>query len=127
MCGCLTHPPSGTQPATQACALTGNRTHDPLVHRLALNPLSHASQGSIHFLNLVISPLSPLLLSSFIVAQLLYTFLTSFLSPVSSGSHSSDKHAPFKHTNGLPSKIFQWLVIPYGKIHWDTWTSPLVR
>ena len=32
--------------ATQACALTGNWTSDPLVLRLALNPLSHTSQGS---------------------------------------------------------------------------------
>ena len=37
----------GTWSATQACALTGNPTSDPLVHRLALNPLSHTSQG--HF------------------------------------------------------------------------------
>ena len=44
----LAHPPLGTWPATQACALTGNLTSDPLVHRLALNPLSHTSQG--HFL-----------------------------------------------------------------------------
>ena len=35
----------GTWPATQACVLTGNQTSDPLVHRLALNPLSHTSQG----------------------------------------------------------------------------------
>ena len=36
MCGCLsrTHPLLGTWPETQACALTGNRTSDPLVHRL---------------------------------------------------------------------------------------------
>ena len=40
-------PPTGdlTWPATQANALTGNRTSDPLVHRLALNPLSHTIQG----------------------------------------------------------------------------------
>ena len=37
----------GTWPATQACALTGNQTSDPLVHRLALNPLSHTSPGQI--------------------------------------------------------------------------------
>ena len=44
--GCLScAPPLGTWPATQACALTGNQTDDPLVHRLALNPLSHTSQG----------------------------------------------------------------------------------
>ena len=35
----------GTWPATQACALSGNGTSDPLVHRLALNPVSHTSQG----------------------------------------------------------------------------------
>ena len=30
---------------TQACALTGIRTNDPLVGRLALNPLSHNSRA----------------------------------------------------------------------------------
>ena len=39
-------PPLGTWPATQAWALTRNQTSDPLVRRLALNPLSHTSQGS---------------------------------------------------------------------------------
>ena len=39
----------GTWPATQACALAGNQTGDPLVLRLVLNPLSHTSQGQ-HFL-----------------------------------------------------------------------------
>ena len=40
-------PPTGgtTWVATQACAMTGNRTGDPLVHGLVLNPLSHTSQG----------------------------------------------------------------------------------
>ena len=41
----LTHPLLGTWPTTQACALTGNQTSDPLVCRPALNPLSHTSQG----------------------------------------------------------------------------------
>ena len=41
----LSHPLLGTWPAPQAYALTGNRTGDPLVHRLALSPLSHNSQG----------------------------------------------------------------------------------
>ena len=35
----------GTWPATQACALTGNRNSDPLVHSLALISLSHTSPG----------------------------------------------------------------------------------
>ena len=42
----LVHPLLETWPATQACALTGNGTSDPLVRRPALNPLSHTSQGS---------------------------------------------------------------------------------
>ena len=41
----LTRPPLGTWPATQACALSGNQTRNPLVHRPVLNPLSHTSQG----------------------------------------------------------------------------------
>ena len=39
----LACPLLGTWPATQACALTGNRAGDSLVHRLALSPLSHTS------------------------------------------------------------------------------------
>ena len=41
----LAHPLLGTWPTTQACALTGNRTSDPLVGRPVLNPLSHTSRG----------------------------------------------------------------------------------
>ena len=41
----LTHPQMGTWPATQACALTGNQTGNPLVCRPVLNPLSYTSQG----------------------------------------------------------------------------------
>ena len=40
----------GTWPTTQACALTGNRTSDPLLYRLVLNPLSHTSHGFSFFL-----------------------------------------------------------------------------
>ena len=40
------HPSLGTWPKTQACALTGNRTSNPLVRRPSLNPLSYISQGS---------------------------------------------------------------------------------
>ena len=35
----------GTWPATQACVLIGNQTHNPLDRRPALNLLSHTSQG----------------------------------------------------------------------------------
>ena len=37
-------PPTGGLAATQACALMGNRTNDPLVHRPMFSPLSHTSQ-----------------------------------------------------------------------------------
>ena len=43
----LTHPLLGTWLTTQICALTGNRTSYTLVHRPALNPLRHTSQGRI--------------------------------------------------------------------------------
>ena len=46
--GCLSHASNlGIWPATQAYALTGNPTGDPLVCRPALHPLSHTSQGSL--------------------------------------------------------------------------------
>ena len=44
----LLRPLLGTWPTTQAHALTGNQTCDPLVPRLVLNPLSHTSQGRIN-------------------------------------------------------------------------------
>ena len=46
----LACPLLGTWSATQACALTGNRTGDPLICRLLLSPLSHTSQGLFHSL-----------------------------------------------------------------------------
>ena len=45
----LVRPLLGTWPATQACALTGNRTIDALFHRPALNPLSYTSQECFVF------------------------------------------------------------------------------
>ena len=45
----LLHPPLGTQPATQACGLSRNQISDFLVHRPALNPLSHTSQGRFYY------------------------------------------------------------------------------
>ena len=41
--------PLGTWLATQACALTGNQTSNPLVRRPALNPLNYTSQGLFVF------------------------------------------------------------------------------
>ena len=45
----LTCPLLGAWPTNQARALTGNRTGNPLVLRLALNPLRHTSQGYYFF------------------------------------------------------------------------------
>ena len=36
-----------TWPATQICALTGDRTSNTLISRLVLSPLSHISQGKV--------------------------------------------------------------------------------
>ena len=41
----LIRPLLGIWPATQAYALTGNQTSDPLPRSPALSPLSHTSQG----------------------------------------------------------------------------------
>ena len=41
----LARPLLETWPATQACALTGNQTGDPLIRRLVLNPLSRTNHG----------------------------------------------------------------------------------
>ena len=41
----LAGPQVGTWPATQASALTESPTSDLSIHRLALNTLSHISQG----------------------------------------------------------------------------------
>ena len=49
----LMHPLLGTWPATQACALTGYCTGDPLVNRLSLSPLTHTSQGDLYEVLLV--------------------------------------------------------------------------
>ena len=46
----LMHPPLGTWPVTQACALTGNRTGDLSIGRPVFNPLNHISQGTLSFL-----------------------------------------------------------------------------
>ena len=45
------YPLLGTWPATQACALTGNQTGDPLVPKPVLNPLSRTSQGCMYYFN----------------------------------------------------------------------------
>ena len=43
----------GTWPTTQACALTGNGSGDPLVHSPVLNPESH-QPGLCPFFNCIV-------------------------------------------------------------------------
>ena len=52
-------PPTGdlTWPATQACALIGNQTSDPLVLRTALSPLSHMPHQTGLFIQIFIEDL----------------------------------------------------------------------
>ena len=45
----IMHPLLWTWPATQACALTGKPTSDPLLCSPALTPLSHISQSYFYF------------------------------------------------------------------------------
>ena len=77
MCGCLLCPLLGTWPATQACALSGNPTGNPLVCRPAFNPLSHTSQGlnAPFFSNLVHNTWS----NEFLLLSVFLEYLDSLL------------------------------------------------
>ena len=65
----LAWPKLGTQPATQACALTGNWTGNLSVHRPALNPMSHTSQGYFYFLTSLLSQIRCVYLCHFLFFQ----------------------------------------------------------
>ena len=72
----LAHPQLGTWPTTQACALTGNQTGDPSIHRLVPNPLSHTNPVKAQpdfFLSFF--------LSSFIVVQVQFSAFSPHPSP----------------------------------------------
>ena len=59
----LTHSVLGTQPTTQEYTLTGNLSGDPLVHRLALNPLATPTRAGfgLSIITLLMLRLSTLL------------------------------------------------------------------
>ena len=72
----------GTWPTTQACALTGDWTGDPLVCKPALNPLSRTSPGpSLLFLVFNISSVWPVISLSrkLCVFPILWEFLAFFI------------------------------------------------
>ena len=91
MCGCPFCAPCApllqTWPASQACALAGNQTGDPLVCRPVLNPLSHTSQGH---------------------GDLLIEFEVSFPDSVSSSSKEVlRKHLPDSQNENFVSHILR--------------------
>ena len=71
MCGCLSNDPYTRYLTRNPCALTGNWTGDPLVHRLVLNPLSHTSQDSHLLHELINSLLLPIIESLLLVAEII--------------------------------------------------------
>ena len=73
----LAHPLQETWPAIQACALTGNRTSNLLVHRPTLNPLSYTSQDCLLFIS---HPASGILLQQLQQSQTCYFFRVLILS-----------------------------------------------
>ena len=83
-------PPTGDLAKTQACALTGNQTSDPLVHRLALNPLNHTSQGSFWpFLSVWFSGITCIHTFTMLFNQLYYEFVEFFHLPKQKCPHST--------------------------------------
>ena len=81
MCGCLSCAPKwgpGLQP--RHVPLTGNRTDNPLVCRLALNLLSHTSQGDI-FLKYIIKWVTCGLLgiNMYLITKLCCTILGKYM------------------------------------------------
>ena len=62
-------PPTGNL-APSACALTGNRTSNPLLCILVLNPLSHTSQCCFAILNMCLLPHDPKWLLQFLPSNL---------------------------------------------------------
>ena len=89
-------PQLGTWPKTQACALTGNRTGDPLVHRLTQSIEPH-QPGIFKKLLLVCVWVCVYLLLLVFILHWIYSWAINFVSSVSSGisfssSSGSDVH-----------------------------------
>ena len=91
----LMRPLLGIWLATQVCALTGNQTGNPLVHRPALNPLSHTSQGSSY--------------SFLILKQSVYNFLMLV------NWHQGPFWYDFQEENKLCSRDIKWK----QRVSWD--------
>ena len=78
MCGyLLCTPHTGDWSETQECAPTGNQTGNPLVHRLALNPLSHTSHGYIILFEAILNEIV-FLISLFVNLLLAYKNAADF-------------------------------------------------
>ena len=77
----LTWPPLGPWPASQACALIGDRTGNPLIHRPTLYPLSYTSQGmsSLYLKENSALTVICIVYSSYIILITAVVFTLSFL------------------------------------------------
>ena len=95
------HPLLGTCPATQICVLTGNRTGDPLVHRLALDPLNHTSQDHLFFVLIFLKYILLIMLLQ------LSHFPPSLLSALHTPSHPH--FPPLVHVHGPYIEVL-WLL-----------------
>ena len=93
----LTCPLLGTWPTTQACALTGNWTSDPLVHRPVLNPLSH-TRVPVLFFKIIKRHLN--LYTCFLWKTFHYESWVIQLHPTKTVPHSPPPHT-CPHTNFL--------------------------
>ena len=129
MCAYLSH--AHYWPATQACALTGNRICDPLVHRPALNPLSHTSQGSLLAFKIFSLPLK--------LQHDVLKYVFIFLYPAGSCStlliwEFESSFNPFQYSFSIIPSIFlfenlirymlQFLSLPFIS---HNWSSTLIK
>ena len=115
MCVVSCTPPTGdlTWCATQACALTGNQTGDPWVHRPVLNPLSHISQGQGSNLNCYLA--SCLRESCKFIREALHIPTLSAWA-----SQRKIERQPYRMANTQPAALQSWAtVLPQPKLACD--------
>ena len=120
----LACPLLGTWPTTQACALTGNLTSNPLIWRWALNPLSHTSQGTYAYFKcwpgascMSSYPVPP---TMYYFCQLPHIFFPSFSCHLYSG-----KEYPMTWKPPPPCLLYRHSVISPGYVtsHYTFWKS----
>ena len=104
----------GTWPATQACALTGNGIRDLLDHRLALNPVSHTSQGS-YLKSLGMCALQNFELFGLKAIECIYHIVSSTQQPTVTHIHVSVTNHAERDKQKIPSR----LVLVQVRFYWQ--------